>query len=77
MDRPVGGYGISGRGGPGGDLYFGADLSAQRLSGVCRGKCGYFFAYCLSWDAGISINFCHFHYLFLLGCRVAVEWAQV
>ena len=28
VDRPVGGYGISGCGGPGDYIYFGADLSA-------------------------------------------------
>jgi len=66
MDRPFGRYGISGRGGPGGNLYFGADLCAQQFSGICGSKCGYFFVDGISWDAGVSFCFCDFAYLFLL-----------
>ena len=66
MDRPVGGYGIPGRGGPCGNLYFGADLSAQQFSCACGSKCGHVFADGSSWDAGFSCGFCDFTYLFLL-----------
>ena len=66
MDRPVGGYGVSGRGGPCGDLYFGAALSAQRFSCACGSKCGHVFADGTSWDAGLSCGFCDFPNLLLL-----------
>ena len=66
MDRPFGRYGIPGRGGPCGDLYFGADLSAQQFSCAGGSKCRHIFVDGTSWDAGLSCGFCDFPNLFLL-----------